>query len=49
MKTVSSLKKLKIRHEDLQTVRRGKRIYVIVKNKKGVKDFNKRFKAKQGY
>jgi ribosomal protein L36 len=49
MKTTSSLRKLKVRQENLQVVRRGKRIYLIIKKKKGVKDFDNRFKARQGH
>jgi ribosomal protein L36 len=49
MKTTSSLRKLKVRQDNLQVVRRGKRVYVIIKKKKGEKDFDKRFKVKQGY
>ena len=41
MKTVSSIKTLKIRHSDCQVVRRKGRLYVINKT-------NPRFKARQG-
>ena len=49
MKNRSSLKKLKVRQKNLIVVRRGKRVYVLPQEKKDVKDFNNRFKAKQGY
>jgi ribosomal protein L36 len=49
MKTTSSLRKLKIRKDNLQVVRRGKRVYLVIKKKKGEIDFDKRFKVKQGY
>jgi ribosomal protein L36 len=49
MKTTSSLRKLKVRQDNLQVVRRGKRVYLVIKKKKGQKDFDKRFKSKQGY
>jgi hypothetical protein len=49
MKNRSSLKKLKVRQKNLIVVRRGKRVYVLPQEKKDVKDFNNRFKVKQGY
>ena len=48
MKTTSSLRKLKVRQDNLQVVRRGKRVYIVIKKKKGQKDFDNRFKARQG-
>jgi ribosomal protein L36 len=48
MQTRSSLKKLKVRQDNLQVVRRGKRVYLVIKKKKGQKDFDNRFKARQG-
>lgn len=48
MKTTSSLRKLKIRQDNLQVVKRGKRIYLIIKKKKGEQSFDNRFKVRQG-
>jgi ribosomal protein L36 len=49
MKTTSSLRKLKVRKDNLQVVRRGKRVYLVIKKKKGEMDFDNRFKARQGH